>query len=591
VRHYKSNPNQQRTHLLDLTVFFYVSLFLILFVYLIGLYLFVFRSHEPAVQLLFLTAIASVIAAVPATLYSYRELALNAEWFFFLSQLNHFGSILFLFSLAALLWCYPKPLSYSSLIPWLLPCLVLLVFGLSVWHNFYVYVHLLIAFILLCFFAYRQWLCSADSLLDRAALQWMLLSILGCGLLVTLALTLPALFGLPAFLFDQSEWFLCVVFMFLGLVFAVTRYELFNIGYWWWQAWLWLISGLFFILIDVLLLSVWGLSSTLAVPIAIALLAWVYFPVRQWLWKRFLLEPLELERFLPTILEALVHCRSARDIEATWQGLLKKVFEPLKISSVLQTADKVALVEQGQCLYVPHLQQDGVLCLQYAYKGKRLFRTKDQQFAESLLSIVQRSLSALEAKEEGIEEERDRIKREMHDGLGAKLMAMMHNRELPVSSQLLAQDAWRELRAIISSMEGESLYIPEVLAAWQRESRRLLSVMHIPLQWQQQLSSSASLLSSEQILNMGRCLSEGIQNAIRHGEAKHLKVLVVEQDEGLHLSLSDDGIGGDPEAWEAGRGILHIRQRMTALGGDAKWKMQENGGIILQLFLPVARSK
>ncbi|HXW38362.1 MAG TPA: sensor histidine kinase, partial [Acidimicrobiales bacterium] len=73
-------------------------------------------------------------------------------------------------------------------------------------------------------------------------------------------------------------------------------------------------------------------------------------------------------------------------------------------------------------------------------------------------------------------------------------------------------------------------------------------------------------------------LREALSNVVRHASASHVDVRVVASDVGVTLSVADDGVGIDPEAPSAGRGLANLRERAKLLRGDCIVRPGTNGG-------------
>ena len=55
---------------------------------------------------------------------------------------------------------------------------------------------------------------------------------------------------------------------------------------------------------------------------------------------------------------------------------------------------------------------------------------------------------------------------------------------------------------------------------------------------------------------------------------------------GCALSLADDGIGRDPQAWSHGLGLGGVRKRVKLLGGDVQWRENGRAGIVCTVLIP-----
>ena len=150
-------------------------------------------------------------------------------------------------------------------------------------------------------FAATQWFYTRHKPVERAALLWFLLAIfLGTGLFAGFQL-IPAALGMDL-LIPQSVLFAVFLLMYAGIALGLLRYRLFDIDRWWFEIWSWLLGGIAVILVDFALVSIPALSNTAALSLALAAVGWIYFPLRQWFWTRFVSVP---TRDLQNILQSL----------------------------------------------------------------------------------------------------------------------------------------------------------------------------------------------------------------------------------------------------------------------------------------------
>jgi signal transduction histidine kinase len=81
-------------------------------------------------------------------------------------------------------------------------------------------------------------------------------------------------------------------------------------------------------------------------------------------------------------------------------------------------------------------------------------------------------------------------------------------------------------------------------------------------------------------------VSEALTNAAKHAHASSVQVSLEEQESGLRLVVSDDGIGGaDPGR---GSGLIGLRDRVEALGGTFDVSSAAGEGTSLEVTIPVA---
>ena len=188
--------------------------------------------------------------------------------------------------------------------------------------------------------------------------------------------------------------------------------------------------------------------------------------------------------------------------------------------------------------------------------------------------------------------ERTRISRELHDLLGHHLTALSLN--LEVASHLtegraqehvrqahtLARLLLTDVREAVSQLRDASGGID--LAAALRPLADHMPALDIELDVQSPLAVD----DPERAHVMLRCTQEIITNAVRHAQARRLRIRVWRQADALMLEASDDGQGA--EALVPGNGLRGMRERIVQCGGSLDIQTRPGAGFRLQLSLPLA---
>ena len=76
-----------------------------------------------------------------------------------------------------------------------------------------------------------------------------------------------------------------------------------------------------------------------------------------------------------------------------------------------------------------------------------------------------------------------------------------------------------------------------------------------------------------------------MNNAILHGEAKHVKIRANQGEQGLLVSIQDDGKSFDAEK-DKGMGILGMTERVEKLGGKLSIASKPGVGTVVMAELP-----
>jgi signal transduction histidine kinase len=195
-------------------------------------------------------------------------------------------------------------------------------------------------------------------------------------------------------------------------------------------------------------------------------------------------------------------------------------------------------------------------------------------------------------RELAVAAERQRIAREVHDGLGSALAG------------LSLQAEWTEARAE-GALRGEVGELRDAAAECLEELRRALRVFRgdfdlagaaadhcravearsgIPIACRVE---PLPRLEAGRAHDVFRVLQEAVSNAVRHGGARRIEVALRAAGAGVRLEVADDGRGFDPAAGAPGHyGLVGIRERAARRGGVARLESAPGRGTRVVVELP-----
>lgn len=191
--------------------------------------------------------------------------------------------------------------------------------------------------------------------------------------------------------------------------------------------------------------------------------------------------------------------------------------------------------------------------------------------------------------------ERQRLMRDMHDGVGSALissLAMVERGQLrPEEVAQVLRDCVDDLRMVIESLEPIGHDLLTLLGALRFRLGKRLSAAGLKLNWQMNELPPLPWLDPTEALQILRLVQEVFTNVIKHAQAAHLTVRAEVVDAGTHVlvSVSDDGQGFDPTVAQAGKGLQGMQERARCIGGQVTVRAQPGQGTEVQLRLPVAR--
>lgn len=225
-----------------------------------------------------------------------------------------------------------------------------------------------------------------------------------------------------------------------------------------------------------------------------------------------------------------------------------------------------------------------------------------QAEAEILRSRAQ--LSALAAHVETVkEQERLKLAREVHDGLGGNLTAIKIGlswlmQQLPPEQKKLAERA-----AYLDSVVDQTFEAAHRIASNLRPAALDLGIV-AAIDWQlQRFSHNTDIatqfgapdtpvpLDADAATAVFRIVQEALTNVAKHAHATRVRLKLVREPDSLLLTLTDNGRGLPPAGKPRGRpgfGLLGMRERAAALGGELTVLPAKRGGTQVSLRIPLS---
>jgi signal transduction histidine kinase len=188
--------------------------------------------------------------------------------------------------------------------------------------------------------------------------------------------------------------------------------------------------------------------------------------------------------------------------------------------------------------------------------------------------------------------ERDRMMRDMHDGIGSQLITTLDAVERgslrPAEVGALLRGCLDDLRLMIDSLDPHEDSLASALAnlRWRLEPR--LSAAGIKVRWE--VDDGLPAMSPGAVLQVLRVVQEAITNVLKHARATGLRIAAQGlPDGGLRLEVEDDGQGcALAPVGTAGRGLGNMRTRARQLGGSLDVAPGSDGrGTCVRLEVPV----
>lgn len=192
-----------------------------------------------------------------------------------------------------------------------------------------------------------------------------------------------------------------------------------------------------------------------------------------------------------------------------------------------------------------------------------------------------------------IQNHRLEISRDLHDSIGSQLTFINSILESIKSSSKLddvikskintlsdfSESSIAELKSTIWALNSNTIYLQDL-------KNRILNFIKNAAEAEENVQFNFSFdvknniaLNSKQAIYLFRTIQEIINNAIKHAKAEAINITINQQDENLHIIVSDNGIGFDFEKEkEKSFGLSNIQNRIDEINGNVQIHSEKNIG-------------
>jgi len=235
---------------------------------------------------------------------------------------------------------------------------------------------------------------------------------------------------------------------------------------------------------------------------------------------------------------------------------------------------------------------------------RRAFRAEEMELAQALANqamlVIQFARLSAQNRHAAVLDERNRMARDMHDTLAQGFTGVIvqleaaedaTKRGLPdeaarhlVRARDLARESLKEARRSVQALRPQALddiglgNALEGLFTKMAQGTGLTPSFEfvgqprpLPLDWEE---------------NLFRIGQEVLTNTIRHARASRLTVRLAFAPDEVRLDVTDDGCGFDPSRVGKGYGLLGIKERVQAMGGQLAVRSGDGAGTAIVVTLP-----
>ncbi|KDN54635.1 sensor histidine kinase [Flavobacterium seoulense] len=174
----------------------------------------------------------------------------------------------------------------------------------------------------------------------------------------------------------------------------------------------------------------------------------------------------------------------------------------------------------------------------------------------------------------GMENERRRLSRELHDGIGPYLTSLKHYIENRVEDELQKTEMKKivdatisEIRLMSNALMPASIDDFGIGVTLTNFIESLKKSTTVTIEYEDLTQQESSNITNHQAINLFRICQELINNSLKHAQAKNIRITLSEFDEFVSLFYFDDGIGFDINTVKLGLGIINIKERVAICNG------------------------
>jgi signal transduction histidine kinase len=289
-------------------------------------------------------------------------------------------------------------------------------------------------------------------------------------------------------------------------------------------------------------------------------------------------------------------------------GTITRMGKTIRLDDIAEHTDSAGFPDHhpamGTFLGVPVRVGETIFGNLYLTEKQGGFTSEDEQLVEALALIAGSAVSSARVHERlhraAVVEDRERIAREIHDGviqnlfaIGLSLQAASADAtEYPEVVQAKIADAVTQLDSVMATLRHYIFDLrvrafgPKNLEAEIRLAANAI-LDSSPANAIVDIRGDTDDLSTVLIDDAVQLVREGVSNAGRHSGAEVVGVNVHRRGQWLSIEVRDDGHGFDPKVDGPGLGLKNMRQRVERAGGQIEIRSAPGTGTVVQLEIPV----
>jgi two-component system, NarL family, sensor histidine kinase LiaS len=333
---------------------------------------------------------------------------------------------------------------------------------------------------------------------------------------------------------------------------------------------------------------IWNIGFSVLIALVVAAAFIIVFPIADWseLWNRHFMD-IPFVIFIPAFSIAI----------GIILGIISGMFYRRQFQSVEHSLHQL---EQGK--QIGFVEKKAISeMVGIAEQIDKIGRQISEQ-AKLSQRLATEKVEDQEARiQEIIEQERNRLARELHDSVSQQLFAasMMMSainttkqsttgedreaKQLKMVEEMIHQSQL-EMRALLLHLRPVALKNKTLQEGIEELLIELSQKVTMEIKWKVEAFPLDKGIED----HLFRILQESVSNTLRHSKANKLEVLLIKRDDLVILRIVDDGIGFEVDNMKAGSyGMQNMHERALEVGGTLKVISVKSKGTRLEVKVPV----
>jgi signal transduction histidine kinase len=220
--------------------------------------------------------------------------------------------------------------------------------------------------------------------------------------------------------------------------------------------------------------------------------------------------------------------------------------------------------------------------------------------------IEQQSVLIAQLREAAVQEERNRLARDLHDTIKQQLFSinvaaataqsLRHHDPEAAAQHIrhvrdLSQAAMAEMKVLLTQLRPQPLATVGLIEAIRDQLEALRFRAEVTTELHHDALPDEGRLPPGAQETIFRVVQEALSNVARHARARHAQVTFAGETtngrEWLQVCVTDDGKGFDPATTPSGMGLTNMRTRIEALGGTLEVRSTPDTGTTVRFRIPL----